>query len=344
MKTKHKLLLLLLICMFTAQVTACSIPYQVEAAGILKVHFLDVGQADCIFIQLPDSKTVLIDGGNREDWTFINKYLQNQKIKTIDLLIATHPHEDHIGSLPNVIKGYHIGSIYMPKATANTKVFEDLLLAVKSKGYKINTAAAGVKPIATKDVRLSFIAPNSTSYNELNNYSAVVKLTYKNNSFVFAGDAEDISEEEILKKGIDLKADVLKVGHHGGRTSTMKKFLAKISPKYAIISVGKDNDYGHPHKETLTRLKEQKLEILRTDELGTIIAAADGDTISFDKKSNSAVTASKSESGYFIGNINTKKFHKPSCSTLPSQANQVKFTTKTKAQDGGYQPCQKCKP
>lgn len=344
MNTKHSILLLLLICLLTAQVTACSIPYQVEAAGILKVHFLDVGQADCIFIQLPDGKTVLIDGGNKEDWTFINKYLQNQKIKTIDLLIATHPHEDHIGSLPNVIKGYQIGNIYMPKATANTKVFEDLLLAIKSKGYKINTAAAGIKAVDTKDVKLSFIAPNSTSYDELNNYSAVVKLTYKNNSFVFAGDAEDISEEEIMKKGIDLKADVLKVGHHGGRTSTTKRFLAKVSPKYAIISVGKDNDYGHPHKETITRLKEQKLETMRTDELGTIIAAADGEIISFEKKPSGAGTAAKVVSSYFIGNINTKKFHKPSCSSLPSPANQVKFTTKTKAQDGGYQPCQKCKP
>lgn len=254
-----------------------------EPSSVLKVNFIDVGQADCILIQLPDGKTILIDGGNREDSQVIDNYLKSKAVKTIDYLIATHPHEDHIGSLPFIIKNYNIGAIYMPKVTANTKIFEALLTEIKAKGLKINTAAAGLKLIDREDIKLSLLAPNSSKYKEANEYSAVAKLVYKDTSFLFTGDAEAVSEGEMLKANYDLKSDLLKVGHHGGRTSTSLAFLKKVSPKYAVISVGKDNDYGHPHKETLDRLKQIGAQVYRTDELGSIVATSDGNKITIDK-------------------------------------------------------------
>lgn len=311
----------------------------------VKVHFIDVGQADSILIQLTDGKTVLIDGGNRDDAAVIDNYLQAQKVKTIDYLIATHPHEDHIGALPYLIKNYAIGSIYMPKVTANTKIFEDLLTQIKTKGLKINTAKAGVNLIDSGDTKLSLLAPNGTNYDETNEYSAVAKLVYKDTSFLFTGDAEAVSEKEMLKAGYDIKADLLKVGHHGGRTSTGMAFLAKVAPKYAVISVGKGNDYGHPHSETLQRLQQIGAKVYRTDELGTIVASSDGRNITINKSpsptvSNKPVATVKQ----YIGNKNSKVFHLPSCRALPNPENQVKLSSREEAINDGFKPCGICKP
>lgn len=314
------------------------------AASDFKIHFIDVGQADCIFIQLADGKTILIDGGNKDDAAVIDNYLQSLKVEKIDYLIATHPHEDHIGSLPFIIKNYDIGAVYMPKVTANTKIFEDLLNAIKAKGLKINTAAAGVKLIDSQDTKLSLLAPNGTQYDEANEYSAVAKLVYKNTSFLFTGDAEAVSEKEMLKAGYDVKADLLKVGHHGGRTSTNIDFLRRVAPKYAVISVGKDNDYGHPHKETLDRLQQFGIQVFRTDELGTIVVTSDGSKISIDKKIAAAPIKPIAADIQYIGNKNSKVFHLPSCKSLPSAENQVKINSREAAIKDGYKPCSICKP
>ncbi|WP_427339908.1 lamin tail domain-containing protein, partial [Caloranaerobacter sp. DY30410] len=155
---------------------------------------------------------------------------------------------------------------------------------IKNKGLKITRAKGGLSIIDTDDLKFTIIAPNSEKYDETNEYSIVNKLIYKNTSFIFTGDAEKDSEEEMIKLGYDLKADVLKVGHHGGRTSTNYEFLERVNPKFAVISVGKDNDYGHPHKEVLKRLDKMGIKVFRTDELGTIIATSDGVNIKFNKE------------------------------------------------------------
>jgi competence protein ComEC len=329
----------------TAQSEMTPVVSAIQASSdVMKVHFIDVGQGDCTLIQLADGKNILIDGGNRADSAVITKYLQSQNVKSIDYLIATHPHEDHIGSLPDIIKSFDIGSIYMPKVTANTKIFENLLLSIKAKGYKINTATAGVKIIDANGTKLTVIAPNSSEYSELNNYSAVLILTYLNTSFLFTGDAEDVSEKEMLKTNTDLKADVIKIGHHGGRTSTTKEFLAKVAPKYAVISVGKDNDYGHPHSETMDKLSANKLQIFRTDEQGTIVASSDGHSVIIDKAPIISNTRQSLDSDFYIGNKKSKIFHLQTCSGLPAIENQIKLTSKTEAQNSGYKPCQRCKP
>jgi competence protein ComEC len=250
-----------------------------QSEGNLNVHFLDVGQADCVLIQAPTGENMLIDAGNNADADTIVSYLNTQGVKKVDVLIGTHPHEDHIGSLDTVIDTFEIGKIYMPKVTHNTKTFQDVLIAIKNKGLKISTAFGGTSINFSPAMKVEMVAPNSSKYESLNNYSAVIKFTYGKTSFLFTGDAEEVSENEMLAQKYDLKADVLKVGHHGSSSSTTESFLKAVSPKYAVISVGKGNDYGHPHKEVLKRLLDGDICVLRTDELGTIIFTTDGENL-----------------------------------------------------------------
>ena len=172
-----------------------------------------------------------------------------------------------------VIKAFDIGQIYMPKAVTTTKTYENLLLTIKDKNLKIKAAKAGNTIIDTDDLKLVVLAPNQDSYESLNNYSIVLKLTYKEKSFLFMGDAETLSEKEITG---DIQADVLKVGHHGSRTSTSQAFLNKVNPSYAVISVGLNNDYKHPHQEVIDRLEKKNIKIYRTDQNGDIIFTTDG--------------------------------------------------------------------
>lgn len=252
---------------------------------ILKVHFLDVGQADSIIIQLPTKQTMIIDGGNNADGMMIVHYLQKLGIQKIDYLIGTHPHEDHIGGLDNLINNYSIGKIYLPKVTTTTKTFEDLLLAIKAKNLKIISAQRGMEIIQQNDLQAIILAPSSNSkYSNLNDWSIVVKLTYQQTSFLFTGDAQEESELEMLRNNCQLKADLLKVGHHGSHTSTTERFLQAVSPDYSIISVGGGNKYGHPANSVINRLQKHGIKLYRTDQLGTIIASSDGSQITFNQK------------------------------------------------------------
>lgn len=245
----------------------------------MSVHYIDVGQGDSELICLPDGRNMLIDAGTSNAGTELLSYLDSQNVQKIDYLIATHPHADHIGSMSEVVKKYDIGEIYMPKATTTTRTYENLLTEIDNKGLTINTARANVDIINEDGLSAVILAPNSQSYKDLNNYSAVVKLTYGNNSFLFTGDAEDISENEMISENADLKSDILKVGHHGSHSSTTDAFLDKVSPAAAIISCGKDNSYGHPHAETLNALSKRNITVYRTDQDGSIVLDCDGRTI-----------------------------------------------------------------
>lgn len=242
----------------------------------LLIHYIDVGQADSMLIQV-NGKNVLIDAGNKAHGTKLVSYIKKQGVKKLDIVIATHPHEDHIGGMSAILNNFAIADFYAPKKSSPAKVFEDMVNALN--GKKIITAKAGINLDLDENAKLEFIAPNSSIYEDTNDYSAVVKLTYGSNSFLFMGDAQKLSENEILKANYDLRSDVLKVSHHGSSTSSSKAFLDKVNPKTAIISCGKNNDYGHPHKETLTELKKRNLKLYRTDIDGTIILESDGKAI-----------------------------------------------------------------
>lgn len=242
--------------------------------GNLEVHFIDVGQGDSILIREED-ESILIDGGKRSDATTVVDYLKNQDIEEIKYLIGTHPHEDHIGGLRKVVDNFQVKNIIMPDISHNTKTFEDLLDSIMNKGLSITIGKSG-DIYNLKEAELLFLAPNSKEYSNVNDYSIVSKLEYGNTSFLLTGDAEKESEKEMVENHLDkLRSDVLKLGHHGSNTSTTEEFLDAVNPSIGIITVGKDNTYGHPSEEVINRLEDMNVQIMRTDLDGNIIIKSD---------------------------------------------------------------------
>jgi competence protein ComEC len=278
-KLKAKFLSLLLVLSFLVSFIVPGTHVQAADNNQLKVHFIDVGQADAILVQ-QGSNTMLIDGGNNADGPSVKNYIANLGINQIDVIVGTHAHEDHIGGLSYVINAFQVGKIYFPKQTSTTKTFENFVMAAKNKGLTFTAPVVG-ETFKVGNATCTILAPNGTSYSDSNDYSIVLKVQYGSNSFLLTGDAEAVSEKEMLNKELNLKADVLKVSHHGSRSSTTDAFLNAVNPKYAIISVGKDNNYGHPTTEVLTRLNNRGIATYRTDLQGTIIATSNGSSISF---------------------------------------------------------------
>lgn len=245
----------------------------------MKLHYIDVGEGDSIFIELPNEKTMLIDAGETSEGDTVLNYIKQLGYSNIDYIVGTHPHTDHIGGLAQIINSFSVGKIYMPKAISTSKTYENLLNTISMKGLKIQTAKAGVNIINENNLLVDIIAPNSDSYSDLNNYSAVIKITYQNMKFIFMGDAEIISENEILT---DVTADIIKVGHHGSNTSSGQDFVSRVNAKYAIISVGSDNNYNHPNMDIVDRWKTSGAKVYRTDLNGTIIVTTDGNTLNIE--------------------------------------------------------------
>ena len=308
---KIRIVLLICLCLL---VVGCANPFvesddktsvSTFSGDTLRVNYIDVGQGDSIFIQLPNKETMLIDAGEAYEADNVINYLNNLGIKKIDYVVGTHPHTDHIGGLEEVINTFDIGSIYMPKASSNSKTFEDLLTTISNKGLKVKTAKSGVVVLSEDNLKLEFIAPNSDNYSNLNNYSAVLKLTYLDNTFLFMGDAETLSEDEITS---DVDADVIKVGHHGSDSSSSVEFVKKVSPEYAIIMVGEGNSYNHPYQSIINRYESVGAKVLRTDLDGNIVCDSDGVdvTCSGDKDSSSDISSSTTSS-----NINLVSLDSP---------------------------------
>lgn len=350
--------------------------------GNLEVHYIDVGQGDSILIKQGDS-SMLIDAGDNAYGKRVVGYLKDQGITKLDYIIGTHPHADHIGGLDDVIKAFDVGAVIMPKVSHNTRTFEDVVLAIKDKGLKITTPKAG-DSFDIGGASFTVVAPNGSTYEDLNDYSVITRLVYGENSFIFTGDAEEVSEGEVLASGRDIKSDVLKVGHHGSNTSTTDAFLDAVGPKYAVIQVGSENKYGHPTEKTISKLKEKNIEIYRNDLNGNVIAVSDGENITFNTtpvkiseekprevkqepiQSQSvapvkpvapvppkAPEASEPETELenaqvsqfsYIGNSNSHILHRSSCSFIPKESNRIYFASKDEGINAGYRGCKKCNP
>ena len=250
-----------------------------EIFSDLKVTFLDVGQADSIFIQ-SNSENMIIDAGNNADGNLIVNYLKEQGINDIKYVVGTHPHEDHIGGLDDIINNFSVSKIYLPDSITTTKTFESVLDAIENKNMTYNVPKIG-EVISLGNSKITVLY-TGTSTTDLNMASIVLKLVYKNVSFLFMADAPKEIEQNIINN--DIKADILKVGHHGSRYSSSLEFLKKVNPEYAIISAGKDNTYNHPHIETLNNLNKLDIKVLRTDLDGTIIFTSDGNSLNISTK------------------------------------------------------------
>jgi competence protein ComEC len=294
------------------------------SSGELKVHFIDVGQADSILIE-QGNEYMLIDAGNNEDSQLLKNYLSSKGINELKYFIGTHKDEDHIGSGDYIINSFKVGKVYFPRQTATTKTYKDFVSAVSNKGLKLTVPTVG-ETFKLGEATCTILAPNSSDYEDANDYSIVVKISYGSTSFLFTGDAESVSESEMIAKGLDLSSTVLKVGHHGSRSSTGQGFLNKVNPKYAVISVGKGNSYGHPTQEVMNRLKNKNIPVYRTDESGTIIATSNGTDISFSTKTGSYNGVSDNTSANSSSNTNNSSdsgttVSPPSSSTSSSTAN-----------------------
>ena len=246
----------------------------VDKDNTLKIYYLDVGQADSILID-SNNEYMLIVGGNNNDGPLLVKYFQELGIKDIKYIVGTHPHEDHIGGIDEVINNFNINQIFIPNAITTTKTFDDLLDSIEKKNLTFTVPT--INNTYTLGESIIKIIYTGTDTSDLNNSSIILKLTYKKTSYLFTGDATNITEKKILNK--DIKSDVLKIGHHGSKYSSTENFIKKVNPKYAIISVGKGNKYGHPNIETINLLNKYNIKTYRTDELGTILLTSDGNNI-----------------------------------------------------------------
>lgn len=334
--------LLLCGCAEAPQPTAATVPPSEDG---LMVHFVDVGQADCILIEC-GSEFAIIDGGNKDDGQLVVSYLEQQGVQELSAVICTHAHEDHVGGLPSVLSVYPTAAVYAPTRTYSSNIFDDFLYYTDQQRLEVTIPAPG-DTLTVGDAVLTVLGPVQ-SYAETNDTSIVVRLDYGDTSFLFTGDMEVAAENDMLdywSGNSDIfHVDVLKVGHHGSDTSTGYRFLYEVDPTYGVIPVGKDNSYGHPHAEPLSRLRDAGVTLLRTDELGHILAVSDGKEVTFTWGNQTAQpeAVEPAEPQVFIGNKNSKKLHSEDCGSLPGENNRVYFDSYQQAIAEGYEPHGTC--
>ena len=344
------------------------------------MHYIDVGQADCALLEC-DGKYMVIDGGNVEDSSLVVSYLRNVGVEELEAVVCSHAHEDHVGGLAGsirrnptngedgVMSAFPVKAVYSPTRTYSSNCFDDFVYYAGQQDLTIQIPKPG-DTFSLGSATVTILGPVD-SYSETNNTSIVLRVQYGNTRFLFTGDMETRAENDMLDMGMDVKADVLKVGHHGSSTSTGYRFLRAVAPKYGVISVGANNQYGHPDADPLSRLNDADVTVYRTDKLGHIVAVSDGTNITFSWGKTTAQPTVPSGSGssgsgntgntdtppeteatepaidvpeaeYYVGNKNSKKLHLPTCKSLPAPANQVIFETWEEAVAEGYTFCKNC--
>lgn len=339
--------------------------------SLMEVHFIDVGQGDCILITC-DGESMLIDAGNNNKGTTVQLYLRKHGVEELKYIIGTHPDADHIGGMDVVLYKYNCETIIMPDRGSDSNTYRDVIDTIDYKNYSITFPVVGAEYFLG-GAKFVIIGP-SKNYSDDNDCSVSLKLCHGDNTFLFTGDAEEEAENDYIRSGIDIESTVLKVGHHGSHSSSCESFLKAVNPQFAVICCGEDNSYGHPHSETLNNLRQQGCLVFRTDEQGSIVAISDGKTLSWncsptetwqdgEQKGNQQNNADSAiidenkgqESGVvsdspdtkYILNTNTKKFHYPTCSSVKDMKDKNKkesSETRDTIISQGYVPCKRCKP
>lgn len=342
---KHKYLIgFLIILMFFGIIkTQIQAPAPVENSSF-KVYYLDVGEADAALIQC-DGKNMLIDGGNVSDSSFIYSFLKNHNVSHIDVMVASHAHEDHAGGLAGALNYATVGKVYCPTTSYDTDAFTNFKKYVEKQNVQITVPKAG-DTFTLGSAKATILGPVKSAENE-NNNSLIIRVEYGSTSFLFTGDAETAEEQDVLDSGRKLESTVLKVAHHGSESSTGYLWLRTVSPKYAVISVG-ENDYGHPTESVLSRLRDAGVEIYRTDMQGTITCESDGKTVKFTvERNDNAVSSTTADEADYVLNTNSHKFHYKTCSSVGqmSDKNKAFYTgTRDEVLAMGYEPCGSCNP
>lgn len=398
--TQRILQLVLTAAVLFGCVLSAPVPAYAANPEQMDVHFMDVGQGDATLVTC-GGHAMLIDAGDDTKGTAIQNYLQKQKISKLDYLILTHPDADHIGGAPVIITKFTIGKVFVSNFEKDNKTYQKLMQSLDDKRLKALTPTVNSK-YTLGTASITILAPGDT-YDNPNDASIALLLKNGNRSFLFTGDAGEDAENDMLKTGIDISADVYKVGHHGSKYSTSQNFFKAVDPFYAVISCGEGNSYGHPHAETLNTLRTNGVMVYRTDEEGTIIATTDGKSISFNvpaseswkagEPTGGSADSAKSSAGTkavtsqskkaaptasdqppeatsqqqketapaveekpqesapavtseltYILNVKTKKFHRPSCHSLPTTNRQDSSESRESIISQGYEPCKNCKP
>ena len=327
--------------------SAASAGQTLDENAPLQVHFIDVGQALSVLVEC-DGQFMLYDGGNVDDGSLVVSYLQQQGVEELQYVFCSHAHEDHVGGLAAALAYFPAHHVYAPVTEADTKCFRDFVKYTQQQGLSVEVPAAGtVWQLGSATVtQLGPVA----QYSDTNDTSIVLRIDYGSTSFLLTGDMEADAERDLVNTGANLKADVLQVGHHGSSTSTSYLFLNSVLPEMGVISCGANNKYGHPHEETLSILRDAGVDVYRTDLLGTITIGSDGRnyTVGTEHTATDAqlnptdpAASGTAQQGY-IGNVNSKKFHLPSCPNLPAEKNQILFSSYDEAVAAGYTPCGTC--
>ena len=348
-----RLAALALAAMLALGLTACDssgghiVKPSTGASQPFEMHFIDVGQALSVLVEC-DGQFMLYDGGNVDDGSLVVSYLQKQGVEQLQYVFCSHAHEDHVGGLAAVMAKFPAGHAYSPVTEGSTKCFNDFVKYTQQQGLQLEVPSVGtVWPLGSATVTM--LGP-VTQYSETNNTSLVLRIDYGVTSFLLTGDMENTAETDLVNSGANLKADVLQVGHHGSSTSTSYLFLNAVLPEMGVISCGTGNKYGHPHEETLSILRDAKVDVYRTDLQGTITIGSDGQNFTVgterfvpDSQLNPTDPSSSSTAQQaYIGNVNSKKFHLPTCANLPAEKNQILFSSYDEAIAAGYTPCASC--
>lgn len=314
-----------------------------ESPDTAQFHFIDVGQGDCTLIRSGET-SILIDCGTYESGGKLCEYLQNSGIKSIDYLIGTHPHEDHLGGSSAVLRLFDVKNVFLNGEMSSSYFFERMVDVLEQKNITPYVPEIG-ETYTAGPFEFEFLSPE-TDFSDENHNSLVVMVKYKDIRTLVTGDIERPVESYLINQGKNLSADILKVAHHGSRNGSSAEFLRKVNPSIAVIQCRKDNSYGHPHYETLKRFESTNATVLRTDIDGTIVIRTDGEKLynASEEILPKEPEEINEEEKKFIGNIKSKVVHSPQCRNLPSENNRIYFSTKNEALNMQYKPCGNCSP